>query len=155
VKPTGDSEQFLPGVPAVHVLERLSKAGGNEVASGKFASLESSAALAVNTFGWFVDRPELLPAFPPLCGNIPGCQRRGRRARAPSQGGGLHVTMLSRELAGLFVDDGAFALAIIAVVVVAAIVAMLIPEVPLAAGAILLFGCLAALLVSVARAGRS
>jgi uncharacterized membrane protein YdjX (TVP38/TMEM64 family) len=65
------------------------------------------------------------------------------------------VTMLSRELAGLFVDDGAFALAIIAVVVVAAIVAMLIPEVPLAAGAILLFGCLAALLVSVARAGRS
>jgi uncharacterized membrane protein YdjX (TVP38/TMEM64 family) len=64
------------------------------------------------------------------------------------------MTMLLRELAGLFVDDGALALAIIAVVVVAAIVAMLIPEAPLAAGAILLFGCLAALLVSVARAGR-
>ena len=64
------------------------------------------------------------------------------------------MTTLLRELAGLFVDDGALALAIIAVVVVAAIVAMLIPEVPLAAGAILLFGCLAALLVSVARAGR-
>jgi hypothetical protein len=57
-------------------------------------------------------------------------------------------------LAGLFVDDGALALVIIAVVVVAAIVAMLIPEVPLAAGAILLFGCLAALLVSVARQGQ-
>jgi hypothetical protein len=71
VKPTGDSEQFLPGVPAVHVLERLSKAGGNEVASGKFASLESSAALAVNTFGWFVDRPELLPPFPPLASIFP------------------------------------------------------------------------------------
>jgi uncharacterized membrane protein YdjX (TVP38/TMEM64 family) len=64
------------------------------------------------------------------------------------------MTILLRELAGLFVDDGALALAIIAVVVVAAVVAMLIPQVPLAAGAILLFGCLAALLVSVARAGR-
>jgi uncharacterized membrane protein YdjX (TVP38/TMEM64 family) len=64
------------------------------------------------------------------------------------------MTTLLRELAGLFVDDGALALSIIAVVVVAAIVAMLIPEVPLVAGAILLFGCLAALLVSVARAGQ-
>jgi uncharacterized membrane protein YdjX (TVP38/TMEM64 family) len=59
-----------------------------------------------------------------------------------------------RELAGLFVDDGALALAIIAVVVVAAIVAMLIPEVPLAAGAILLFGCLGILLSNVARPGQ-
>jgi hypothetical protein len=59
-----------------------------------------------------------------------------------------------RELAGLFVDDGALALAIIAVVVVAAIVAMLIPEVPLAAGAILLFGCLGILLLNVARPGQ-
>jgi uncharacterized membrane protein YdjX (TVP38/TMEM64 family) len=62
------------------------------------------------------------------------------------------MTLLLRELAGWFVDDGALALAIIAVVVLAAIVAMLIPDVPLAAGAILLFGCIAALLVSVARA---
>ena len=57
-----------------------------------------------------------------------------------------------RELAGLFVDDGALALAIIAIVVLAGMVAMLMPDVPLAAGAILLFGCLAALLSSVARA---
>ncbi len=64
------------------------------------------------------------------------------------------MTMLLRELAGLFVDDGALALAIIAVVVVAAIVAMLIPEVPLAAGAILLFGCLGVLLSNVARPGQ-
>jgi uncharacterized membrane protein YdjX (TVP38/TMEM64 family) len=64
------------------------------------------------------------------------------------------LTNALRELAGLFIDDGALALVLIAMVVVAAIVAMLIPEVPLAAGAILLFGCLAALLVSVARAGR-
>ena len=30
-----EGRQFLPGVPVAHVLERLSKAGGNEVASGK------------------------------------------------------------------------------------------------------------------------
>ena len=58
-----------------------------------------------------------------------------------------------RELAGLFVDDGALALAIIAIVALAGIVAMLIPDVPLAAGAILLFGCLGVLLSNVARSG--
>ena len=64
------------------------------------------------------------------------------------------LTNVLRELAGLFVDDGALALTIIAIVVLAGMVAMLMPEVPLAAGAILLFGCLAALLSSVARADR-
>jgi hypothetical protein len=59
-----------------------------------------------------------------------------------------------RELVGLFVDDGALALAIVAIVVVAAIVATLMPQVTLAAGAILLFGCLAALVLNVVRAGR-
>ncbi len=57
---------FLPGVPSSLVVERLNAAGGNEVSSGKLASPESSAALAVNTFGWFIERPELLPAFPML-----------------------------------------------------------------------------------------
>jgi hypothetical protein len=46
------------------VLDRLSKAGGNEVESGKLASAESSAALAVNTFGWFIEQPSLLPRLP-------------------------------------------------------------------------------------------
>jgi hypothetical protein len=55
--------RFLPGVPATHVLDRLSRAGGNEIDSGKLASPESSAALAVNVFGWFVERPEALPPF--------------------------------------------------------------------------------------------
>jgi hypothetical protein len=64
------------------------------------------------------------------------------------------MTILLRELAGLFVDDGALALAIIAVVVLAGIAAILIPDGPLVAGAILLLGCLVALVVSVARAGR-
>jgi hypothetical protein len=59
-----------------------------------------------------------------------------------------------RELAGLFVDDGALALAILVVVVIAGIVATLVPEIPSAAGAILLFGCLGVLLLNVARAGR-
>jgi len=57
---------FLPGVPADHVLRRLEAAGGDEVGSGKLASPESSASLAVNAFGWFVERPELLPPLPGL-----------------------------------------------------------------------------------------
>ncbi|WP_417318495.1 PGN_0703 family putative restriction endonuclease [Erythrobacter aureus] len=56
---------FLPGVPAEHILNRLATAGGKEVESGKFASPESSAALAVNCFGWFIER---LESFPPLPG---------------------------------------------------------------------------------------
>src|ERR1035438_10140008 len=56
--------EFLPGVPSSLVLKRLNAAGGNEVNSGKLSSPESSAALAVNTFGWFIEQPELLPAFP-------------------------------------------------------------------------------------------
>ena len=64
------------------------------------------------------------------------------------------MTSLLRELAGLFVDDGALALAIIAVVVLAGMAATLIPQLPLAAGAILLFGCLAALVSSVAETSR-
>jgi hypothetical protein len=53
-----------------------------------------------------------------------------------------------RELIGLFVEDGSFALQIAAVVVLAAIAATLIPDVPLAAGAILLIGCLGVLLAN-------
>jgi hypothetical protein len=59
-----------------------------------------------------------------------------------------------REIAGLFVDDGALALAIIAIVAVAGIAATLMPDVPLAAGAILLFGCLGVLFSNAVRAGR-
>jgi len=59
-----------------------------------------------------------------------------------------------RELAGLFVDDGSLALAILAVVMLAGILALLMPNVPLAAGAILLFGCLGVLVANVAKAGQ-
>jgi hypothetical protein len=59
-----------------------------------------------------------------------------------------------RELAGLFVDDGALALAIIVVVIVAGIFTILVPDIPLVPGAILLLGCLGVLLSNVARARR-
>lgn len=64
--------KFLPGVSAEHVMQRLKAAGGKEVESGKFVSPDSSAALAVNCFGWFIDRPELLPVLPGLqCADWP------------------------------------------------------------------------------------
>jgi hypothetical protein len=59
-----------------------------------------------------------------------------------------------RELLGLFVDDGAFAAMIAAVVMLAAASVMLIPDLPLATGAILLLGCLGVLMASVAWAAR-
>lgn len=57
---------FLSGVPADLVTAALAKAPGNEIASGKFDNPESSAALAVNGFGWFLQRAADLPPFPPL-----------------------------------------------------------------------------------------
>lgn len=57
---------FLPGVPEDHVRAALAAAGGNEIGSGKLDSPESSAALAVNAFGWFIEWPADLPPFPPL-----------------------------------------------------------------------------------------
>jgi 2-keto-4-pentenoate hydratase len=65
------------------------------------------------------------------------------------------MTMLAnvlRELVGLFVDDGALALAIVAIVALAGVMATL--GLPLVAGAILLFGCLGVLLANTVSAGR-
>jgi len=59
-----------------------------------------------------------------------------------------------RELIGLFVDDGSLALMILAVVTLAGILATLMPDLRLAAGAILLFGCLGVLVANVAIAAR-
>ena len=61
-----DSERFLPGVPGDYVLQRLNSSAGNEVKSGKFWNQDSSAALAVNTFGWFIERVESFPPLPSL-----------------------------------------------------------------------------------------
>ena len=64
------------------------------------------------------------------------------------------LTVLLKELIGLFVDDGALALAIAAIVVLAGISAALIPGDPAVTGTILAVGCLAALFVNVMRAGK-
>lgn len=58
------------------------------------------------------------------------------------------------SLAGLFVEDGALALAILGVVAAAGTCAALVPDAASASGAILLFGCLGVLLLNVIRAGR-
>jgi hypothetical protein len=62
------------------------------------------------------------------------------------------LVAILHELFGLFVDDGALALQIVAVVVLAGISTVLVPDHPLATGAVLLIGCLAVLLASVIRA---
>lgn len=83
-------EVFLPGVPADLVQRALDRAGGNEIASGKFASPESSSALAVNTFGWFMqDRASSLPPFPGLydCGWPAVSVDVERQMRFPWSGG--------------------------------------------------------------------
>jgi hypothetical protein len=55
------------------------------------------------------------------------------------------------ELAGLFVDDGWLALSIIGVVAVTALVAVFAPHGPVAAGIVLLVGCLGVLFGNVMR----
>ena len=59
-----------------------------------------------------------------------------------------------RELVGLFVDDGMLALALIAVVALAALVAWTVSNVPMAAGLVLLLGCLGALFGNVIKAAK-
>lgn len=60
-----------------------------------------------------------------------------------------------RELLNLFVDDGALAASLVAVVILAELVMLLIPDTPMASGTILLFGSLIALLSSIVRADRA
>ena len=58
------ADRFLPGVPADQVEAIFNAAPGNEIATGKFDSPESSASLAANTFGFFLNRPADLPPLP-------------------------------------------------------------------------------------------
>ena len=60
-------ERFLPGVPGRQIEEIFNAAPGREIAGGKFDSPESSAALAANAFGFFLNRPHDLPP-------LPGCE---------------------------------------------------------------------------------
>ncbi len=61
------TRRFLPGVPGLMVEEMYIAAPGNEIESGKFDHPESSARLAANAFGYFLERPEVLPP-------LPGCE---------------------------------------------------------------------------------
>jgi hypothetical protein len=67
------------------------------------------------------------------------------------------MTVLSaiwHELKGLFIDDEWLAMAILAVVLLSGLIAVAVPGMPLAAGAILLFGSLGVLLANVITARR-
>ena len=56
--------RFLPGVPGPKIEAIFNAAAGNEIATGKFDSPESSAALAANAFGFFLGRSAGLPPLP-------------------------------------------------------------------------------------------
>ena len=56
--------RFLPGVPGPEIEARFNVAAGNEIATGKFDSPESSAALAANAFGFFLGKAADLPPLP-------------------------------------------------------------------------------------------
>lgn len=56
--------RFLPDLPEDLILAALSRSPGHELRTGKFDGPESSAALVANAFGWFLQRPALLPALP-------------------------------------------------------------------------------------------
>ena len=58
------SGRFLPGVPGSEIESILNAAPGDEIASGKFDSPESSAALAANALGFFLNRACGLPVLP-------------------------------------------------------------------------------------------
>src|ERR1700730_12975221 len=55
---------FLPHLPKDLILRAYAAAPGKELESGKFASPESSAALAGNVFGFFLPDVETLEALP-------------------------------------------------------------------------------------------
>jgi len=59
-----------------------------------------------------------------------------------------------QTLVGLFVEDGSLALAITAIVLLSVIIAILLPDMPLAAGGLLLVGSLGVLFGNVMKAAR-
>lgn len=58
------TDRFLPGVPGREIEKIFNAAQGNEIATGKFDSPESSAALAANAFGFFFNRAWDMPPLP-------------------------------------------------------------------------------------------
>lgn len=78
---------FLPGVPAEVVLAALRRSPGSELASGKFDSPDSSAALVANAFGWFLQRPTSLPPLPGVPMGQPESLELEAEMRFPWSGG--------------------------------------------------------------------
>lgn len=58
------TKAILPHLPIDKIEAAFARSPGNEIASGKLDSPESSAALAANMFGIFLDAPEKFPALP-------------------------------------------------------------------------------------------
>ena len=56
--------RFLPGVPGPEIEAIFNAAAGNEIATGKFDSPESSAAHLGNAFGFFLGQAADLPPLP-------------------------------------------------------------------------------------------
>ena len=78
---------FLPDLPGDKILARYAASPGSELKSGKFDSADSSAFLVANAFGWFLDRPEKLPAFPGYGGPVPFRVEVAHEMRFPWAGG--------------------------------------------------------------------
>jgi len=64
------------------------------------------------------------------------------------------LVTVARMLLGLFVDDGSLALAILVIVLLSWTFSTLMSDMPLAAGAVLLIGCLSVLFANVMKAAR-
>ena len=82
-------DRFLPGVPGKQIEDIINAARGNEIANGKFDSPESSAALAANAFGFFLNRPGYLPPLP-RCDDVawpPTSIKLEKEIRFPWHGG--------------------------------------------------------------------
>ena len=75
--------RFLPGVPGPKVEAIFNAAAGNEIASGKFDSPESSAALAANAFGFLpgTAHVELAAGPTPPLPLLPGPRQRPQPIR--------------------------------------------------------------------------
>lgn len=58
------TDDLFPYLPKDEIIAAFERSPGNEIGSGKFSSEESSAALAANTFGFFINRPRDLPTIP-------------------------------------------------------------------------------------------
>ena len=61
---TNRSGRWLPGVPGAEIERRFRAVRSDQISSGKIDSPESSAALAANAFGFFLQRAGDLPPLP-------------------------------------------------------------------------------------------